>query len=295
MKSNIPVALAVLLPAIATGCAANRTGPPDPGTFMVGTPGLTPTVFAPGHVSLPGHIEMGCTFSADLSEFWFVRSDGPQTSDPWTLMRCRIDGDEWSDPVAAPFDPDCLEIAPHITPDGGTFLIFRQKVGEAGFQEGTWAAERTAGGWGEPVFFHEAYCITAALDGWFYFCTDHREETSRDLARFRIESGEPTAAEDLPGSVNTVQWEAHPWVSAEGDLILFDLSLPEGRSGSGIHVTFRNDDGSWGVPQNLGEEINAGHPQTPSLSPDGRYLFYSSDGDLMWVDAAVIDALRPGG
>ena len=100
-----PALLAICLTSL-TGCAANRTGPTDSGTFCVEPPGLVPVVFVPDHVSLSGTREMGCTFSTDMSEFWFVRSEGLQQGDPWTLMVCHINGEEWSDPVAAPFDPD---------------------------------------------------------------------------------------------------------------------------------------------------------------------------------------------
>jgi len=84
----------------------SSVGPSDAETFTVDEPGLTPVIFAPGHISAPGTKEMGCTFSADMSEFWFVRSAGLQQGDPWTLMVCTISGEVWSEPVAAPFDPD---------------------------------------------------------------------------------------------------------------------------------------------------------------------------------------------
>jgi len=29
------------------------------------------------------------------------------------------------------------------------------------------------------------------------------------------------------------------------------------------------------------------------LSPDGKYLFYQSRGDIYWVDAKIIEELKP--
>jgi len=280
---------------LVAGCAASGTDPLPPDTFTPDPPGMTPVVLAPGHISLPDRTEMGCTFSTDMSEFWFSRSTGSEDFPAYVLMVSYIDGREWSEPVATSFDPECLEIAPHMAPDGERFLFYRQKPDDPAFQEGTWLAERTAEGWSEPVFFHEGYCITSALDGSYYFCTDHRENTSRDLARFRIEAGEPTASQDLSGTVNSVNFEAHPWVSAEGDLLLFDYAVTDVPFSGKIFVTFRDPDGSWGTPIDLGPEINDGHTMISSLSPDGEYLLYSQGGDLMWVDAGVVYALRPGG
>jgi Tol biopolymer transport system component len=32
----------------------------------------------------------------------------------------------------------------------------------------------------------------------------------------------------------------------------------------------------------------------PTVSPDGRYLFFIRNGRVYWVDAAIIDAQRAG-
>jgi hypothetical protein len=29
------------------------------------------------------------------------------------------------------------------------------------------------------------------------------------------------------------------------------------------------------------------------VSPDGRYLFFTNEGDIYWVDAEIIQQLRP--
>jgi len=31
------------------------------------------------------------------------------------------------------------------------------------------------------------------------------------------------------------------------------------------------------------------------LSPDGRHLFFTRNGDIHWVDASIIEDLRPEG
>jgi Tol biopolymer transport system component len=47
----------------------------------------------------------------------------------------------------------------------------------------------------------------------------------------------------------------------------------------------------------MGPSINSEATEyCPMLSPDGRYLFFTStrsgNGDIYWVDAKIIDALR---
>jgi hypothetical protein len=44
-----------------------------------------------------------------------------------------------------------------------------------------------------------------------------------------------------------------------------------------IYVSFKQEDDSWGTPKNLGENINsAASDWKPVISPDGKYLFFSS-------------------
>lgn len=76
----------------------------------------------------------------------------------------------------------------------------------------------------------------------------------------------------------------------------------------GGRSSFRGPDGGWSEPVNLGAEVNSDElDYCPMLTPDGRYLFFSrrrSDppgsgwpgvisGDVYWVDAAMIERLRP--
>ena len=40
----------------------------------------------------------------------------------------------------------------------------------------------------------------------------------------------------------------------------------------------------------IGDEFSGDY--YTSVSPDGRYLFFSSNGDIYWVDARIIERLR---
>lgn len=67
-------------------------------------------------------------------------------------------------------------------------------------------------------------------------------------------------------------------------------------------------DGAWGEPINLGPDVNSKMLEYgPMVTPDGKYLFFSrrrsdppesgwagvAQGDVYWVDAAVVERLRP--
>ncbi|HTA61427.1 MAG TPA: tetratricopeptide repeat protein [Bacteroidia bacterium] len=68
-------------------------------------------------------------------------------------------------------------------------------------------------------------------------------------------------------------------ISAEGDLIYFASNRAGGLGGTDIYACRKTPQGTWGLPQNLGKEINT--PQNedfPNISPDGKTLYYSSTG-----------------
>lgn len=61
-------------------------------------------------------------------------------------------------------------------------------------------------------------------------------------------------------------------------LLFGSINRPDGFGASDLYVSFLNDNGSWSEAINLGEKINtAANERFPSLSPDGRYLFFVSN------------------
>ena len=74
----------------------------------------------------------------------------------------------------------------------------------------------------------------------------------------------------------------------------------ERRQDNDIYVYFKEKDGTWTKPINLGSTVNTNFNETcPSITPDGKYLFfgrYNEEGGLSnfyWVSAEVINKVRP--
>ena len=92
------------------------------------------------------------------------------------------------------------------------------------------------------------------------------------------------------------------------------------------YIVFRSENDEWSEPINMGPEINTpgAREYTPYVSPDGKYFFFMStrspavpdapatgftpdylaqahnrpengNSDIYWMDAAIIDELRPEG
>ena len=85
----------------------------------------------------------------------------------------------------------------------------------------------------------------------------------------------------------------HPSVSADGKTLYFASDMPGGFGQSDIYKVAINSDGTYGEPQNLGEDINTeGREFFPFISSNNT-LYFSSDGHLgiggLDVFAAKVD------
>jgi hypothetical protein len=260
-------------------------------------PGMTPEIFAPGIVSSPGATEYGIAFTPDGKEFYFNRNGVG-------VMVCTWNDSGWTIPVKAPFLKKYLGGAVHIMYDGQRLLMNRfpgvheLKEGETG---GIWALHKTDDGWDNPEFLIAwSMRATSTLDSTIYTTDISGREEGKDngiIAKYvHSDSGYQRAA-DPDGVVNTENREAHPFIAPDESYIIFDSTRPGGKGKSDLYICFHLSDGSWSQAFNS-ELINTVESDwCPTVSPDGKYFFFTrnatGNGDIYWVDAKIIEDLKP--
>lgn len=102
-----------------------------------------------------------------------------------------------------------------------------------------------------------------------------------------------------------------PFINADGTILLYgSVFRPDGKGASDLYVSFKGPDGEWSEGINLGDVNTENNERFPSLSPDGKYLFFVSNrtvydniasdtlpqnglGDIYWIDASFIYDLNP--
>jgi outer membrane protein OmpA-like peptidoglycan-associated protein/tetratricopeptide (TPR) repeat protein len=85
--------------------------------------------------------------------------------------------------------------------------------------------------------------------------------------------------QNLGELVNSESWESQPSLAADGRTLYFVSARRKGFGGSDIYKSTLQEDGSWGAPVNLGDQINTGSDEmAPFIHPDGRTLYFSSKG-----------------
>lgn len=74
-------------------------------------------------------------------------------------------------------------------------------------------------------------------------------------------------------------WESMPSVTADGRELYFVSNRPGGVGGYDIYKSFKDENGEWSEPINVGEPINTpGDEKSPFIHTDTRTLYFSSNG-----------------
>jgi outer membrane protein OmpA-like peptidoglycan-associated protein/tetratricopeptide (TPR) repeat protein len=78
--------------------------------------------------------------------------------------------------------------------------------------------------------------------------------------------------------INTNYWEPSVCEAVGGKVLIYSSEKPGGLGGRDLYIAGLRGDGSW-YTRNLGPEINTPYNEdAPFLHPDGRTLYFSSDG-----------------
>ena len=254
-------------------------------------PGTEPEVFAPGIVSTAEGFEFSIAFTPDGREIYFARRIEPDGGT--ILMVARHDDEDWIAPEPAAFAAGLGAHEPHVTPDGAR--IFFNGPPAEGDGPGIWVADRQGEGWSSPTF-HGVGMFTSSTHNGDLFMASFGSNGPIGIVRYPKDDdgwGEP---ERLGGGVNEPRLGVHGWVAPDGSFIVFDsYQRPGAQGGEGdLFVAFRTADGGWGEAHNLGDDINTpGTNFCPSLSPDGKFLFFATNRDIYWVSSEVIHRAQP--
>lgn len=100
-----------------------------------------------------------------------------------------------------------------------------------------------------------------------------------DLYYAKLNGGQWGPPKMLRPNVNTKHWDSQPCISSDGKKLFFVSGRPGGLGLSDIYVSEIMADGTYSEPTNLGDVINtSGSEDRPFLHPDGKTLYFSSDG-----------------
>ena len=250
-------------------------------------PGEIPELFAEGIISQEDTSEFAGTFSDDFQYYFFTRREGGVQN---RLYYTKWEDGEWSEPVLSPISEDLPEFEPFISPknelyfgsmrDGNTSLVI-------------YKSEYSDGAWTEPKFVDNglndgfAMYISISDKGNIYFTSE------KGISVMKYD-GQQYSAPEFTGILG-----AHSFIARDESFLLFDNSSYT-TDPTKLFISFMKNDGSFDEPVELSERINDPNLSQicASISPDGKYLFFSrfSQGmaDIFWVDAMILNQVETG-
>jgi hypothetical protein len=291
MKSTLPSKLLLAIALMVSGNSySHEIDSKDEFPVLKGpymgqkTPGLVAEPFAPGIISKGGW-ELEGVFAPGMKEFYFTKRDsGGKKS---IITGFREQNNVWKKYIEIPRRGEVT-----FSPDGTRMHMAKGYL------------DRVGDGWSElkklgPMFDRKDFGImrlSASAKGTYVF-DDYK---SSDVIRISsIKDGERQAPVLLGKEINTGKWTAHPFIAPDESYLIWDSEREGGYGGTDIYITYRQKDGSWGPAINMGDKINSDKKEFyASVTPDGKYILFNRNFgkgniDIYWVDAQIIETLRP--
>ncbi len=207
-----------------------------------------------------------------------------------------------------PFDPrnpgpainsKYAEYSPALTADEQTLIFTRKKPIEgyewheklpreflfedfyvSHLEDGEWTQAQNLGAPLNTAGNEGAQTITA--DGrhmYFTACNRPGGVGRCDIYYARKTGQEWSVPRNAGRPLNSSSWDSQPAVSADGKTLYFASSRKGSIGSMDIWKARKNEDGQWGEPENLGEQINtSGNEGSPFIHHDNETLYFASDG-----------------
>ena len=259
-----------------------------------------PQVFAPGVISTDH--EAAITFTRDGKILYFARRVDRQH--PAHIYRSRLIAGVWQTPEVVLLGGDSwFDFDPCISPDGKHlfFASNRPAKGIATVKASMhiWIADRQGSEWSSPRLVENVNSEskdgtpTAARDGTLYFFSDRQAEPNKNsIYESKVVDGKYTAPVRLPSPINSGTSDTSPFISPNGNVLLFYSTRLGGEGDADIYVSFKKQ-GDWSEPLNLGPIVNSSEEEdNPVVSPDGKHFYFGRNGTLYVVPVSAIPALK---
>lgn len=235
--------------------------------------------------------------------------DGPEQ----TIFQCAFDGKTFSRPDIAPFAAASGNGGPAFSSDGRRLFFSAELPPAADAAKRPIAicyVDRAGSGWTKSIpiessvdFLMTKGQVTVARSGNIYFSGRVLTDKAPGIYICHYTDGKYLPPEKLQGPLAAVALVVDPWIDPDERFLLVSCPPAEGLPMlTDIGISFRQGDGTWSEPARLGGSVNTpAFERFPSLSPDGKFLFFirsfgerfvSDQAHFYWVDAKIIDELR---
>ena len=282
--------IGVLTTVLALGVPPRPRTPIPP--YAHQQPLLTPVLFGQGVITTADD-EFGGTFTPDGTTCYFSKS----------VLRFYLDvicvsnfkQGQWQPPQVAPFSGRYRDFDPVLSPDG-TQMVFtsnRPVKGKLSTDYDIWLVKKTAtGAWSAPIHLdstinsaYDEHFASIAASGTIYFSSNRPGALGgagdADFYYSTLKNGHYESAVHLTDSVSTSAYELDCLIAPDESFLLMGAyGRSDGYGNYDLYIS-KKENGHWTPSTNLGPLINSAfRDYSPRLSPDGKYLFFTSEKDF---------------
>ena len=273
-----------LVASIVVGCGGEETGEMDDDGAIADRVTAAPELVGPGTISTEANETFPAIDPRDGSLWLSIYEDA---FDAQTIVVAERSASGWDAPEVAPFSGTQGDRAPRFAPDGDRlYFTSNRPVGEdsGSGDMNIWVVERDPdGAWSAPELVpppvsSEDIHSSIASDGTIYVASNRPGGRGRsDIYRIAASAVGAAEAELLGPAINDSLSQPDLYVSPdESWMVLVITDGPAGLGGDDLYLVHAEETG-WSEPENLGAPINSeAYEYGPTLSPDGRYLYYTS-------------------
>ena len=265
-------------------------------------------VFMDGIISTIKNPEMCAAFTMDGREFYYNAT----YKNHWTILTTKIVNGKWTRPKPIQCTSDYTDRDFTLSPDGNRIFFGsnrpRKKGGQILKSLDIFVTERIpTGQWSEPKNIgypintdHGENYPSIAQNGNLYFFSNRKDGLGGcDIYKAKFINGRYTKPENLGSAINSKKNDWDAFIAPDESYIIFSSQNRDDTiGGQDLYISYRNRDGTWTRAKNMGPKVNSEYAEIcPSVSLDGKYIFCTSrrrgKADIYWVDARVIDQLKP--
>ncbi|UII20545.1 TolB family protein [Fulvivirga ligni] len=257
-------------------------------------PNEKPSVFLPGIVSSGSDsLDFNAAFALDGKTFYFSRS----IKGKYTIMESVFNGKEWQQPVTSQlFDTSFSNTDPFFSTDGSLYFISnRPKDGNDSIDDyDIYVMRKLNENWKDPERLtinsdSTEYYVSVSHTGNLYFAS--YRDGNLDLY-MSLNKGGQYEKPLLLTALNSLADEHDPLIAPDESYIIFNSSREGGFGQADLYISHRLN-GQWQTPINMGAAINTtSYEYCPNFGPDQKYLFYSSEYDVKWISANILNSYQ---
>ncbi len=290
----------IFLVASSTYCLMNQKNCSNDNQMMKDNffgqtpPGKTPKVFAPGIISTEEFNERDLSISPDGKQVFFSRSKSGEPDDfEYDILHCELTEERWTTPKKAWFSTEFGEVEPFFTPDGNQLFFNSNRPGLNGQVSEhweTWFITYKDNSWCPPkqlqAPFNRICHTTFTTNGKMYYT----KEDELSIYRASYMDGSLKDPEKLDARINQWDTQYNSCIAKDESYLIYTRWIDE--NNSDLYISYNIEGKGWTTPKNL-QVINSEHVEfCPSISNDGKYLFFSSNrngnNDVYWVSTEIL-------